>query len=154
MKGVGWWLLNLMTLGAQITSIYMLAQRKGPVTPAFVVATALVAGSLVLCIILFGFRRWVLDGFFRKLLGDVGELIEIEKKQQEQIDRFLGLVERIEGSVWEHEKVLAILANEPNLSPEIVRAIGTALNVKPDAHKVHEANSLATPKAIEAKSKE
>jgi uncharacterized membrane protein HdeD (DUF308 family) len=154
MKGVGWWLFDLMTLGGQIVSIYMLAQRKGPVTPVFVVGAALIVGGLVLCIILFGFRRWVLFGFFRKLLDDVRKLIEIEKQQQEQIGRFLGLVERIEGSVWEHGKVLAILANEPNLSPEILRAIGTALNVEPDVRKLREANGLVTPKAIEAKSNE
>ena len=60
MKGLGWWLLDLVTLGAQITSTYLLAQHKGPVTSAFVVATALIVDGLVLCIVLFGFRRRVL----------------------------------------------------------------------------------------------
>jgi hypothetical protein len=128
LKQGGSWAFDILTLGGQVFSLYLLTEHKGPVTPNFVVGTALSAGCLVLCLIVFGFQRWILDGLIRRIMDNFGQLLNATGQHLDHTGTLIDHAGRLIAIAERHSDALHLLASDPNLSDETVQALRTILD--------------------------
>jgi hypothetical protein len=128
LKQGGSWAFDILTLGGQVFSLYLLTKHNGPVTPNFVVGAALSAGCLVLCLILFGFRRWILDGLIRGILDDLFRLSDNTGQHLDYTGRLIDFTGRHIAITEQLSEALRLLASDPNLANETIQALRTILD--------------------------
>ncbi len=129
LKRAGFWVMGILTVGAQGTVLYFLSQPKGGVvTPRFVVSVALAASGAVFCAILIVYRRWILGGLMESSLDVFGRLIDNTSRQSDNFGWLLKFTDRHVAETERHEEALRLLSCDPNLSAETVQALRALLN--------------------------
>jgi hypothetical protein len=109
----GWWALDILMFAIQGYSLYSITQRKEQVTPDYVLLVASFACAFTFCVVLFAFRRF--NHF-------------VHHHYMDFFERHLAIIER-------HDRVLILLASDPNVSSETVADINALITKRRERNK-------------------
>ncbi len=130
LKKAAGWMGDILTFSAQGFGVYLLTQRKGPVTPGFVLQAAFVMSGITFCLILVMFRR-LITGILDRHLDNTGKYLGNFGRHLDNTSRHIAITGQL-------KRAVVALSNDPNLSPDTTQTIQTIFNGVPDVPDVPE----------------
>ena len=117
---------DFLCVGGSATWLYALAQRNGPVTPAFVVEVSLSTACVCFVIVIIVIDKFLSGKHVKSIIEAFNQQLSVLKVNADHTGRIIGIAEK-------HDAALRCIAEDTQLSAETNKKLERIMNQKPAA---------------------